>query len=286
MGGNGDSLVGVVGAGGLLGRALLATACRPVAPATRAECELTSPASVEAWLASKRPALVINAAAYTNVDGAESAPLEALAGNVTAPAVLARACAAAGVPLLHVSTDHVFDGALQRPYEVEDEPRPLSVYGLSKLGGEQWVRRLQPASWIVRTSGLFGAGGRNFVDAVATRARAGQPLRVVADQVCARTWSVDLAGALWTLVKRRPPFGYYHVTNAGHVSWYEFARRIVARLGVAVDVTPVTTAQWGAAAMRPSYSVLSDAAWRAAGLAPLRPEDEAVAAYLRGDGDE
>jgi dTDP-4-dehydrorhamnose reductase len=272
----------ICGAGGLLGRALRrgAPPAWEVVGLTRADCDITDPAAVAAALERWRPAAVINAAAYTDVDRAESEPLAALAANTVGPAVLAAACGQRGLALLHVSTDHVFDGRRQTPYEVDDEPRPLSVYGASKLGGEQWVRRLAPNAYVVRTSGLFGAGGRNFVDAVAARARAGGPLKVVADQTCARTWSADLAAGLWQLLEQRPQPGVYHAANAGAVTWHALACTLVELLGLAVEVQAVTSAEWGAAAPRPAYSVLSGACWAAAGLTPLRPEREALAEYL------
>lgn len=274
----------VSGAAGLLGTALLAAAVPAgyrVVGLGRAELDIADAAQVTDVLDRVAPEIVVNAAAYTNVDGAEAAPLAALRANVTGPAVLAAETAARGVTLIHVSTDHVFDGQADRPYRETDPTGPVSVYGLSKLQGEAWVRRLQPRHWIVRTAGLFGAGGRNFVAAIVSRARAGQPLRVVDDQVCARTYAPDLATALLELAVSKVAFGTYHVTNRGAGTWYEFAGSILGRHVPDAPIEPVGSAAWGAAAARPAYSVLDCGRWAAAGLRPLRAVDEAVEAYLK-----
>jgi len=274
----------VTGAGGLLGRALLEHAARlddiDAIGLTRAEVDITDRAAVSLVLERLAPEVIINAAGYTNVDGAQSAPAAALAANATGPAVLATETDRRGMVLLHISTDHVFDGAEDHAYEPEEPVAPLSVYGLTKLGGEQAVRALATRAYVVRTSGLFGAGGRNFVDAIAARARRGEPLRVVADQVCARTYSVDLAAALLEMVTRRPPWGLYHFCNGGGTSWYDFAQAVQAAMGTAVPIEPVTSAEFGAAAPRPAWSVLSTACWVGAGLSAPRSELDALTAYV------
>lgn len=273
----------ITGAGGMLGRAVAdaAAAAGLVHHAfTRAELDITQSESVAAGLAETGANVVINCAAYTNVDGAESEPAAAIAANALGPAVLARETSRRDGVLIHISTDHVFAGEVNRPYRATDPVGPRSVYGRSKLQGEDWVRQLQPRHYVVRTAGLFGLGGRNFVAAIAERAAAGKPLRVVADQVCQRTYSRDLAEGLLELATSDADFGLYHVTNHGYGSWYEFAAAIAARVNPSVAVDPVTSAEWGAAAWRPAWSVLDDAAWRGQGLAPLREVSEAVDSYL------
>jgi len=272
----------VTGAGGLLGRAVCAAARRAgwdLMALDRAACDITDSAAVAQALAAG-PDAVINCAAYTKVDLAEREIAAALAANTVGPALLAAACAARGTILLQISTDYVFDGCAARPYEPDDATGPRSVYGRSKRDGEAWVRALAPRHWIVRTSGLFGAGGSNFVDAIVQRLLHGEPLRVVDDQVCDRTYVVDLADALLALAASEAPFGTYHVTNAGGVSWCFLARVVAELLGVEAHIAAVTTAEWGAAAPRPAQSVLSNAKYLEAGLPPLRSEREAVAAYL------
>lgn len=275
----------VCGAGGLLGHAVQAAAewrrHIAVTPLDRAALDITRPADVAAVLDDGRYDIVLNCAGYTDVDGAETDVAGALAGNVVGPAVLAREAARRGAVLIHLSTDHVFGGGALVPYREEDPPAPQSIYGRTKAEGERWVRRLQPRHYIVRTAGLFGAGGRNFVDAILARARAGQALRVVDDQVCARTYAADLAQALLELAWRRPEFGTYHVTNRGGGSWYAFAALVLRLAGLEREITPVTSAEWGAPARRPAYSVLALEKWAEAGLTPLRSIRAAVAAYLR-----
>lgn len=274
----------VTGAGGLLGRAILQEAARlddiGATGVTRAQVDITLSADVSGILDELAPDVVINAAAYTNVDGAQTAPAAALAANATGPAVLAAETQRRGIELVQVSTDHVFDGESDQAYEPAEPAAPRSVYGLTKLGGEQAVLALAERAYVVRTSGLFGAGGRNFVDAVAARLRRGEPLRVVADQICARTYSVDLAAALLEVVTKRPPWGTYHFCNAGGSSWYEFAQAVQAAMGTEVPIEPVTSAAYGAPAPRPAWSVLSTARWVGAGLSAPRGELEALAAYV------
>lgn len=274
----------VCGAAGLLGQAVR-SACAAderleAMATTRAELDLTDTTAVRARLADWRPAVVINCAGYTDVDGAEREPELADLANRRLAEVLAAETARAGAALIQVSTDHVFDGRAARPYRPDDPARPVNVYGASKLAGEEAVRRRQPRAWIVRTSGLFGPGGRNFVDAISDRALRGAPLRVVADQICARTYTADLAAALAELAAGSAPYGTYHLTNGGASSWYAFACEIVARLGVTTTVGAVTSAEYGAPAARPAYSELDCDAWRSAGLRPLRPLDGALADYL------
>jgi dTDP-4-dehydrorhamnose reductase len=190
---------------------------------------------------------------------------------------------------VHVGTDYVFDGRTTRPYTEDDAPNPLGAYARTKLAGELFAQALAPRHAILRVAGLYAAGGSrgkggNFVDKVLAQARAGKPLRIVADQVTAPTWARDVAEAMARLVPRlvegRAPFGVYHVTNAGGCSWYEFARAALELAGVDADVTPITTAELAAPAPRPAYSVLANDRLAAAGEPPLRSWRTALAAYL------
>ena len=246
----------------------------------RTACDLTDRDSVEQAVAAAAPAAVVNCAAWTDVDGCEADPERAMLVNALGVRHLAAACARAGAHLVHISTDYVFSGDKDGPYDEWDEPDPRSAYGRSKLGGEREAAH-HAGSWaIVRTSWVFGRRGRNFVDTILGRAREGAPLQVVDDQLGCPTYAPDLAGALARLaVERRP--GVYNVTNAGACTWHDLAVAAVERAGL--DPTAVgttTTAALGRPAPRPANSVLSGATWAAAGLPPLRPWREALAERL------
>jgi len=193
---------------------------------------------------------------------------------------VAEACRAVGAGLVYLSTDYVFDGRKGAPYLEADPVSPLSAYARSKVAGEDAVRANAPRWAITRTAWLFGVSGKNFVKTIVEKAAAGGPLRVVDDQVGSPTYARDLAEAIAQLVSRELT-GTYHVTNSGSCSWCAFTRAIVEEVGLAhVAVTPMTTAELGRPAPRPAFSVLANHAWAAAGLRPLRPWPEALAAML------
>jgi dTDP-4-dehydrorhamnose reductase len=268
----------VTGAAGQVGSEVAAhLPSHEVVALDRAGCDLADRHSVEQAVSAARPAAVVNCAAWTDVDGCEADPERAMLVNALGVRHLAVACARVGAHLVHISTDYVFPGDKDGPYDEWDEPGPRSVYGRSKLGGEREIAR-HAGSWaIARTSWVFGRRGRNFVDSIVGRAREGAPLRVVDDQRGCPTYAPDLAGALVRLaVERRP--GMYHVTNAGACTWHDLAAAAVELAGLDPSVVGVTTtAELGRPAPRPANSVLSGSAWAAAGLAPLRPWREALA---------
>jgi dTDP-4-dehydrorhamnose reductase len=271
----------VTGAGGQVGSEVAAHLPRcEVASLDRAGCDLADRDSVEQAVAAAAPAVVVNCAAWTDVDGCEADPQRAVLINALGVRHLAVACTRVGAHLVHVSTDYVFPGDKDGPYDEWDEPGPRSVYGRSKLGGEREVAR-HAGSWAVaRTSWVFGRRGRNFVDTIVARARDGAPLRVVDDQRGCPTYAPDLAGALARLaVERRS--GLYHVTNSGACTWHDLATAAVELAGLDPSVVgTMTTAELGRPAHRPANSVLSGAAWAAAGLEPLRPWRDALAERL------
>jgi len=276
----------LIGAGGQLGRDLQSRLQGEVVPWTRDQADLTRPSELRAALESLRPDVVVNCAAYNFVDKAESDPAGAFAVNAWGARDLALACRDLGCVLVHFSTDYVFglDENRRVPRGETDAPGPVSVYGLSKLAGEYLVRSLCPKHFVVRTCGLYGvwgSGGKggNFVETMLRVAGQGKPLRVVADQTCTPTYTVDLAVAAAALTAT-DRYGLYHLTNAGACSWYEFARTIFELAGVKAELTPITSREFGAAARRPAYSVLSSAAYENLSLPPMRPWPEAVAAYL------
>jgi dTDP-4-dehydrorhamnose reductase len=286
----------VTGAGGQLGADLLrvlAGSPHEVVGLTRAELDVTSAAAVEKAVVDARPDVVLNAAAYTAVDAAETDEATALAVNAEGPANLARVCALHGGRLVHLSTDYVFAGDATTPYEVGAPTEPRSAYGRTKLAGERAVRELLPErSWVVRTAWVYGETGGNFVKTMARLAGERDTLDVVDDQHGSPTWSRDLAAGLVALAAAlQTPGdavspGTYHCTNSGSTTWYGLARAVFAEIGADPErVRPTSTDAVPRPAPRPAYSVLSDASWRAAGLPPARPWREALhAAFAEAGG--
>ena len=217
---------------------------------------------------------VVNVAAWTAVDEAETHEDGAFAVNAVGAANLARACSAARVPMVQVSTDYVFAGDADSPYSEDAPLAPRSAYGRTKAAGEWAVQALCPQSWIVRTAWLYGAHGPNFVKTMARLAAERDTVTVVDDQRGQPTWTVDLAGAIVRLVEAGAPFGTYHGTSAGETTWFGFAQAIFAELGLdsarvrrMIDWT--TASAFPRPAPRPAYSVLGHEAWRGAALDPL-----------------
>lgn len=256
------------------------------------ELDITDGAAVRSVVAAEAAEdgdlVVINAAAWTDVDGAERQEEEAYAVNASASAHLASACAEVGAPLVHVSTDYVFAGdrpGAGPPYTPEDVPDPKTAYGRTKLAGERAVRELLPdASWVVRTAWVYGPG-KNFVATMARLSGERETVDVVDDQRGSPTWSRDLAAGLLGLVEQRPRPGIYHATGGGETSWYGLARETFALLGLDPDrVRPTTSAAFASATPRPAYSVLDGGAWVAAGLTPLPAWQDALATARRTPG--
>ncbi len=253
------------------------------------ELDITDSSAVDAAVAEFRPDVLINAAAYTAVDPAEKNEELAYAVNATAPGVLAAALARHGGRLIHVSTDYVFSGDADRPYDVDDPTGPRSAYGRTKLAGELAVRELLPdASHVVRTAWVYGVGGANFVKTMARLERERETVNVVDDQRGSPTWSADLAGGLIGLASAAQPVppGTLHCTNSGDTTWCGFARAIFEELGAdPARVLPISTDAYPLPAPRPAYSVLSDRAWRAAGLPEMPHWRQALAAAMSTAGD-
>lgn len=256
------------------------------------ELDITDAAAVRTAVAAEAAEdgdlVVINAAAWTDVDGAESNEDAAYAVNARASAYLATACAEVGAPLVHVSTDYVFAGdrpASGPPYEPDDGPDPKTAYGRTKLAGELAVRELLPdSSWVVRTAWVYGPG-KNFVATMTRLSGERETVDVVDDQRGSPTWSRDLAAGLLELVERRPAAGTYHATGGGETTWYGLARETFALLGLDPErVRPTTSAAFASATPRPAYSVLDTGAWAAAGLSPLPAWQEALATARRTAG--
>jgi len=249
----------VTGSHGMLGTDLMellkADSAVRAAGADIGEVDITDAVSVEECLELEQPDIVVNCAAYTNVDGSESQEGTARAVNALGPELLARACDARKIRLVHVSTDYVFDGRKTAPYLTDDEPCPLGVYGRSKLAGERAVAVNCSNHLIVRTAWLYGAHGPNFVTTMLRLARERDCLRVVSDQVGSPTFAKDLARLLRALALT-DAVGITHATNAGSCSWYEFALEIVGLAGLDTPVQPISTAQYPTPARRPANTVL------------------------------
>jgi dTDP-4-dehydrorhamnose reductase len=272
----------VTGGAGQLGRELFDTATaagHEVRSTTRAECDITSPAAVRAVLEDADPEVVINCAAWTGVDAAESDSDAAFRANAIGPRVLAGACALRDILLVQMSTDYVFDGTATSPIDEWQRPNPRSAYGASKLAGETEVRTLARRHMVIRTSWLYGQGGPNFVLTILRAAAERPELRVVSDQLGCPTWTGHLAPALLAVIERDLP-GTVHLTNSGAVSWHGFAEAIIAAAGGDTPVTPITTAEYPTAAYRPRYSVLDNRVCRMLGEAPLPPWQDGLRSYM------
>lgn len=260
----------VTGAGGMLGRDLArALADRNATMLGRSELDIRDAAAVRR--AIKGFDVVVNAAAYTRVDDAESHEDLALGVNGHGAGIVARAAADAGARLVQISTDYVFRGDATEPYPEDAPLDPVSVYGRTKAEGERQVRAALPdGSWIIRTAWLYGAGGPNFAKTILRLAAARPTVSVVRDQIGQPTWAADLAEKVVAVVDSDLPAGIYHATSSGSTSWYGFARAVFDELGLDPSrVRPVTGADLQRAAPRPAWSVLGHDAWTSARVPPI-----------------
>ena len=270
----------VTGANGMLGRAVVEAATRlghDVRGLSRGELDITDAGAVRRSMLQWRPQAVVNSAAYTDVDGAESDPVAAEAINGVGAGNVAAAAAEVGASILQISTDYVFDGSKREPWLESDPVAPLGAYGASKLAGEQAVAAANPVHAIVRTAWLFGAGGRNFVDTMLALASTRDEVAVVTDQVGCPTWTGHLAEALVDLAERPSQTGIHHIAGAGSCAWNELAIAVFEGAGVDCRVLPTTSDAFPRPAPRPAYSVLGSERARPLTLAPWQ---EGVAHYL------
>jgi dTDP-4-dehydrorhamnose reductase len=255
----------ILGAFGMLGHALQAVF--PGAILKGRDLDITDQALVSSFIRDQTPKIVINSAGYTNVDGCEDEPEHAFAVNGMALAHIATACQQTRATLVHYSTDYIFDGSKQE-YIESDAPNPISLYGQSKLLGEEMIREHMDDYRIIRTSWLFGRHGKNFVDTILQLSGQMETVKVVTNQVGRPTYAVDLAEKTPDIIGREP--GIYHVTNDGTCSWFEFARAFIP------NAVPCTTEEFPRRAKRPRYSVLTSTK-----MPPMRHWREALAAYLK-----
>ncbi len=242
----------------------------------QAELDVADRDAVSRTVRTVAPDWIINAAAYNDVDGAETAVAAAFAVNSAGAGYLAEAAAERGARILHISTDYVFDGRKGSAYTEEDPPNPLSVYARSKYEGERRVMASGASACILRTAWLYGRHGKNFVKTILAEAEKGLPLKVVTDQIGSPTATADLADAIAGLIPT-PARGLFHVTNAGACSRFQFAQAIVRGR---VKVLPITTAEASRPAPRPANSSLISVRWQTAGFAPLRRWELALEVFL------
>lgn len=278
----------MVGANGQLGRDLVPTLRargHEVTGLDRRALDITDAVAVTQAVANWDPERVVNCAAYTKVDQAEGEPKRAYAVNRDGARNLAQACARAGVALCHLSTDFVFGQDPPeplRPWGETDPPAPKGVYAESKRAGELECLAAGGPLYLVRTAWLYGGRGPNFPLAISRAAAAGLNLKVVADQEGTPTWTGHLAPAL-SLLLEQESLGLYHLTGSGATTWLRFAKAILAEVGIAVPVEATTTAEWGAPAPRPRYSVLDNGNWRRLGMALLPAWEEGLIQYVAAE---
>ncbi|MNX64730.1 dTDP-4-dehydrorhamnose reductase [compost metagenome] len=280
----------VTGAQGMLGQDLvpvlkaagdvvIPSGMQPSEEADFVQLDITDLEATKRVIAAARPDVVINCAAYTNVDGAEADPDSAYRVNALGTWNLALACQEVGAAMLLVSTDYVFDGTKGSAYDEYDTPNPQSVYGRSKYAGEQHLQQMLNRFYIVRTAWLYGHHGKNFVETILKAAAERAELQVVNDQWGCPTWTKDLAEAINQII-RTGRYGIYHATGEGACTWMDFARKIVELGGRTTPVLPQTTEELNRPAPRPRYSVMRNQAIELAGMAPLPAWEESLEHYM------
>jgi len=271
----------VAGAAGMLGQDLIAVLRaqgEEVTGLTRADLDVTDQHAVRQAVTGHRPAVVVNCAAWTAVDEAETREAQAFAVNGNGAANLAGACRSAGALMVQLSTDYVFDGEAAQPWAEDDPPAPRSAYGRTKLAGERAVLGQLPGTgYVVRTAWLYGEHGSNFVRTMIGLEASQATVEVVTDQHGQPTWTRDVAHQLTALARARPRPGIYHATSSGHTTWFGLAREVFRLIGADPDrVRPTTSDRYRRPASRPAYSVLGHGAWADTGLPPIRDWQHAL----------
>lgn len=277
----------LTGAGGQLASDLNSLfAGEDVRACSHAQLDIGDARAVAEAVSDFKPDFILNTAAFNLVDACEERAEDAFRTNTIGAYHLARTAQQAGATLVHFSTNYVFDGQKRTPYTEADAARPLSVYGMSKLGGEWAVRQYCEKHFVIRTAALYGAAGNrskggNFIERMVKNAREGKRLQVVGDQVVNPTFTRDLAAKVVQLLPRHS-YGLYHMVNRGACSWFDFTRAALQRLGIKADLHPVSTEQLAAKARRPAYSAMENAALRSTAIPDFRSWQEALDDYLRG----
>ena len=257
-------------------------------PLTHMDIEMTDEQQVNSILSSNMPDIVINTAAYHRVDDCEDNVELSFAVNSYAVRTIARICNDLGITFVHFSTDYVFGGEKKTPYVEDDCPNPHSVYAVSKLAGELFVRNICSRYYLIRTCGLYGAKGvsgkgGNFIETMIRLANGEKPISVVSDQIVTPTYARELAAKVSQLI-RTEEYGFYHITNNGGCSWYEFARTIFELTGIDADISPISSSEFGAKARRPAYSVLENRNLKLLGLDDMKFWQDALKEYLEEKG--
>ena len=269
----------LTGAGGMFGRDVQRVfSDAEITPLTSHALDITVLDDVMGKIREVKPDFVIHAAAFTDVDRCETEPEKAYLVNGLGARNVTMACEETGCPVVYLSTDYVFDGSKNGPYDEWDDTRPVNRYGLSKLMGERYVASLTNRFYIVRTSWLFGRNGKNFVETILRLLSERESLEVVNDQIGCPTSTTDLATKLREVLGRG--YGIYHITNTGSCSWYDFAVTIASKQGIKKRITSVSSERFKRPAKRPANSVLGNTMLRLEGIGPLRHWEEALDAYL------
>ena len=271
----------ITGSNGMLGHDLISVLKKEhdLVLTTSKTLDITDKDKTIDFICDAKPDIVINSAAYTDVDGCEENSDLAFSVNGDGVRNLALACREIDCPLVHISTDYIFNGKNDRPWVEDDEIGPISVYGKSKLEGEQAILEILDRYFIVRTAWLYGINGKNFPKTMLELAKNHSEITVVYDEVGSPTYSLDLAEGISELIET-DYYGIYHLTNSGSCSWCEFARYIFEIADEDVNVIPVTASEFARPAPRPSYSVLENKKWIEKGFKPLRSYKEAIKDYI------
>lgn len=272
----------ITGSNGMLGHDLIDVldGKHELIKTTSKSLDITDEDKVKDYIVNENPDIVINSAAYTDVDGCEIN--EEIAYKVNGEGVknLALACKVVDCPLLHISTDYVFNGENNKPWMEDDEVGPISIYGKSKLQGEEAIESILDKFFIIRTSWLYGINGGNFPKTMLELAKTHDTLTVVTDEIGTPTYTLDLAQAIAELIETEY-YGIYHITNSDYCSWFDFAKYIFEVKNIDVNVVPVTAEEFARPASRPHYSVLNNSNWVNNGFKPLRSYKEAIKDYLK-----
>jgi dTDP-4-dehydrorhamnose reductase len=281
--------IAIIGAKGQLGSDLLKVVQysdkQEAIPLTQDDIEISIFQPTKQLLTKLNPNVIINTAAFHLVDLCEDEIEASFRVNAQGVRNLSLICQEMDIPLVHISTDYVFDGRKKKPYVEDDAPHPQSIYAISKLAGELILQYLWYKHYIIRVSGLYGMAGAlrergNFVEIMIRMAEAGKEIKVVSDQVLTPTYTRDAAEKIMEIINS-DKYGIYHVTNAGECSWYEFTKEIFRLTGMKPNLAPISSQEFAAKAKRPPYSVLDNRNLRLLGLEDLRDWHEALAEYLQ-----
>ncbi len=267
----------ILGAKGMLGTDLMNSfSDKEVVGLSKDDVDITDAERLKEKISSLSPDIVINAAAYTDVDGCETNKEIAMKVNGESVGYLAKICKEVGAVLIHISTDYVFNGESDEGYKEDSDVGPMSVYGESKLVGETVLKENMDKYYLIRTSWLFGLNGKNFVETIMRLGGEKEELRIVNDQVGSPTFTLDLAHQIRWIIDNKCDFGVYHVTNSEYCSWFEFAKEIIAKTNLNTRVIPVKSDEFPRPAKRPKYSILINTK-----LSPLRTWKDALTCYLK-----